>query len=274
VRGSRRAGVAATSVSYVSTLVFLIPVYILINLAIRPSDDLTPALIPSSRPTLENFVTAWTGSGLPGAILTSLLVTVLSTLSVLIIGTMAAYPLARSTSRLSNATFYVFLIGLLLPFQLALLPLYAQMRDLHLLGTIWSLVIFYSGMQLPFTIFLITTFLRTAVPIEYEEAGRIDGCSNVGVFWYVVVPLLRPVLGTAVILIGVGIWNDFFTPLLYLAGGDQKTIPVALYQFVGQYATNWPIIFASLIISMIPILIIYLVFQRYVIQGFAGGLKG
>lgn len=274
MKTSRGGRVAATTASYFSTLIFLIPVYILINLAIRPPGDLTPALIPSSRATLDNFVTAWTGSGLPGAIVTSILVTVLSTLSVITIGTMAAYPLARSTARLSNATFYVFLIGMLLPFQLALLPLYSQMRDLHLLGTIWSLVIFYSGMQLPFTIFLITTFLRTAVPVEYEEAGRIDGCSNVQVFWRVVVPLLRPVIGTAIILNGVGIWNDFFTPLLYLAGGNLKTIPVALYEFVGQYATNWPLIFASLIISMIPILAIYLLFQRYVIHGFAGGLKG
>ncbi len=274
MRRRRGAGVAATTVSYASTLVFLIPVYILFNLAIRPADDLTPAIIPSSRPTLDNFITAWSGSDLPSAIVTSILVTTLSTISVLVLATMASYPLARSTSRLSNATFYVFLIGLLLPFQLALLPLYAQMRDLHLLGTIWSLVIFYSGMQLPFTIFLVTTFLRTAVPLDYEEAGRIDGSSNVQVFWYIVVPMLRPVLGTAVILNGVGIWNDFFTPLLYLAGGGQKTIPIALYQYVGQYATNWPLIFASLIISMIPILIIYLVFQRFVIQGFAGGLKG
>ncbi|MBO0982626.1 carbohydrate ABC transporter permease [Rathayibacter sp. SD072] len=271
---ARRAGVAATSASYVSTLIFLIPVYILINLAIRPPGDLTPAIIPSSRPTLGNFVAAWTGSALPGAIVTSVVVTALSTVAVLVIATMAAYPLARSMSRLSTATFYVFLTGLLLPFQLALLPLYAQMRDLHLLGSIWSLVIFYGGTQMPFTIFLITTFLRTSVPLEYEEAGRIDGCSNSRVFLSIVVPLLRPVLGTAVILIGVGIWNDFFTPLLYLAGGSQKTIPVALYEYVGQYSSNWPLIFASLIISMIPILGIYLLFQRYVIQGFAGGLKG
>ncbi|WP_242682795.1 carbohydrate ABC transporter permease [Rathayibacter sp. SD072] len=252
----------------------MIPVYILINLAIRPPGDLTPAIIPSSRPTLGNFVAAWTGSALPGAIVTSVVVTALSTVAVLVIATMAAYPLARSMSRLSTATFYVFLTGLLLPFQLALLPLYAQMRDLHLLGSIWSLVIFYGGTQMPFTIFLITTFLRTSVPLEYEEAGRIDGCSNSRVFLSIVVPLLRPVLGTAVILIGVGIWNDFFTPLLYLAGGSQKTIPVALYEYVGQYSSNWPLIFASLIISMIPILGIYLLFQRYVIQGFAGGLKG
>jgi raffinose/stachyose/melibiose transport system permease protein len=88
------------------------------------------------------------------------------------------------------------------------------------------------------------------------------------------VPLLRPVLGTLIILNGVGIWNDFFTPLLYLAGSNFSTIPVAIYSFVGVYSSDWPLIFAALIISMVPILAIYLAFQRFVIQGFASGLKG
>jgi raffinose/stachyose/melibiose transport system permease protein len=272
--GRRATRVATHSIAYGTTLVFLIPVYILINLALRPLDDLTPAIIPSSRPTLDNFVQAWTTSVLPGAIVTSLIVTTLSCISILIVATMASYPLARSTSRLSTGTFYLFLIGLLLPFQLAVIPLYIQMRDLHLLGSIWSLVITYTGVFMPFSIFLITTFIRSSVPIEYEEAARIDGCGHVTAFRYVVVPLLMPVLGTCVILNGVGIWNDFFTPLIYLAGSHQATIPMAIYQYVGQYVNQWRLIFASLIISMIPILAVYLLFQRYVIRGFSGGLKG
>ncbi|MGA0566375.1 carbohydrate ABC transporter permease [Rathayibacter sp. KR2-224] len=260
--------------AYGVTLVFLIPVYILVNLAIKRPDDLTPAIFPTTRPTFDNFATAWTSSPLPGSIITSLLVTSLSCVVVLALATMAAYPLARSTSRLSNAAFYGFLIGLLLPFQLALIPLYVQMKDLGLLGTIWALIIVYAGAQMPFSIFLITTFVRSSVPVEFEEAAQIDGASPFRTFLYVVVPLLRPVLGTCLILNAVGIWNDFFTPLIYLAGSDQQTIPMAIYQFVGQYVSNWPLIFASLIISMVPVLALYLIFQRYVIQGFAGGLKG
>ena len=266
--------IGSNVLAYAATVVFLVPVYILINLSIRPAGDLTPGIVPTSHPTLDNFVQAWTTSQLPGAILTSVLVTVVSCVVVVVLATMAAYPLARSTARLSNATFYVFMIGLLLPFQLALLPLYTQMRDLGLLGTVWSLFIVYGGVQMPFSVFLITTFLRASVPLEYEEAARIDGCGNARAFWHVVVPLLRPAIGTAVILNGVGIWNDFFTPLLYLSGSNQLTIPMAIYQYVGQYVNNWPLIFASLIISMLPILALYLIFQRYVIQGFAGGLKG
>lgn len=266
--------IAANGTAYLTTLIFLIPVYILINLAFKPADDLSAGLLPSSRPTLDNFIQAWNGSTLPQSIITSILVTALASVVLLAFSTMAAYPLARSTSRWSNVTFYVFLIGLLLPFQLGMIPLYVQMRDLGLLGTIWSLVVIYSGALMPFSIFLLTTFLRSSVPIEFEEAAHIDGCSHVRTFWHVVLPLLRPALGTVFILNGVGIWNDFFTPLIYLAGSGQSTIPLAIYSFVGQYTSNWALIFASLVISMIPILTLYLIFQRYVIRGFAGGLKG
>jgi len=274
MKGRLGTRIGSHVLAYGVTIVFLIPVYILVNLSLRSPDDLTPAILPTLRPTLDNFIGAWNGSPLPGSIITSLIVTSLSCIVVLGLATMASYPLARSTARLSNATFYFFLVGLLLPFQLALIPLYIQMRDLGLLGSIWSLVIVYAGVQMPFSIFLITTFIRSSVPTEYEEAGQIDGCSPIQTFWHVVVPLLRPVLGTCLILNAVGIWNDFFTPLIYLAGSDQVTIPMAIYQFVGQYTSNWPLIFASLIISMIPVLALYLIFQRYVIQGFAGGLKG
>ena len=274
MKTSRTARIGTTVTSYGMTVLFLIPVYILINLAIRPVSDLTPAIIPSSHATLDNFRQAWNGSPLPGSIITSLIVTTLSCIVVLAMATMAAYPLARSTARLSSVTFFVFMIGLLLPFQLALVPLYVQIRDLGLLGTVWSLIIVYPGVQLPFSVFLITTFIRTSVPQEFEEAAQIDGCGHLRTFWYVVVPLLRPALGTCLILNSVAIWNDFFTPLIYLAGSDQVTIPMAIYQFVGQYVSNWPLIFASLVISMTPMLILYLVFQRYVIRGFAGGLKG
>ena len=270
-----KAGRAGAYVfTYGSSLLFLIPVYLLVNLAIRPAGDFTPAFLPSIRATGDNFAQVWAQSGLPSAIATSMLITTVSCLAILIISTMAAYPLARSTAKLSTTTFYFFLIGLLLPAQVALLPLYLTMRDLGLLGTPWALIVLYVGGNMPFAIFLTTTFLRSSVPLEFEEAAQIDGCSDSQVFLHVVLPLLRPVLGTLIILVGVGIWNDFFSPLLYLAGSGITTIPVAIYQFVGAYSTNWSLIFAALIISMVPVLTIYLVFQRYVIQGFAGGLKG
>jgi raffinose/stachyose/melibiose transport system permease protein len=271
----KRLGTAVNHVfAYGSALLFVVPVYILVNLAVRPADDLSPAFLPTIRPTADNLTRALTESNLVPAIVNSVLLTTASCLTIVVLSTMAAYPLARSMAKLSNVTFYLFLIGLLLPFQVALLPLYLMMRDLGLLGSLWSLIIYYAGLQMPFSIFLVTMFLRTGVPLEYEQAARIDGCGDLRAFIHVVVPLLRPVLGTVVILNAVGIWNDFFTPLLYLVGSHQETIPVVLFQFVGQFTTEWPLVFAALLISMAPILILYLIFQRYVIHGFAGGLKG
>lgn len=270
---SRTGAVVSHGFSYGSALLFIIPTYLLINIAFRPVTDLSPAFTPTTQPTADNLVRAWDESGLGSAILHSTILTTVSCLGILVFATMAAYPLARSTARLSNVTFYLFLGGLLLPFQVAMLPLYQTMKDLGLLGSLWSLIILYCGAQMPFSIFLVTTFLRS-LPLEYEEAARIDGAGDIRAFVYIVVPLLRPVLGTLVILNAVGIWNDFLVPLMYLIGSDQLTIPIAVFSFVGQYTTQWPVVFAGLIISMLPILVLYLIFQRFVIQGFAGGLKG
>jgi raffinose/stachyose/melibiose transport system permease protein len=165
------------------------------------------------------------------------------------------------------------MLGLLLPFQLALLPLYTTMRDLHLIGSLWGLVVFYSGLQMPFSVFLYTAFLRV-MPRDYEEAAVLDGCNPFQAFWRIVFPLLRPVTGTVLILNAIFIWNDFLTPLLYLSGSNHQTIPVAIYTFVGQYTSNWQLVFAGLVMGIAPILLVYFGMQRHIIRGFSGGLKG
>ncbi len=185
----------------------------------------------------------------------------------------AGYILARVTERWGRIAFAFFMLGLLVPLQLGAFPLYTTFRDLGLLNTIWALVIYYAGLQLPFSIFLYTQFLRT-LPIEYEEAATLDGAAPLRVFWSVILPLSRPITGTVIILNAIAIWNDFFTPLLYLNGSPQATIPVALFQFIGQYNSDYQLVFAGLLIGIIPILVGYFVLQRYVIRGFAGGLKG
>jgi raffinose/stachyose/melibiose transport system permease protein len=255
------------------TALFAFPLYVLVNIALRkPNDPASPAR-PTSDPTLANFADAWREAGLAGAIANSLIVTVLSVLTVVSVSSMAAYTLARIGTGWSHGVFLLVMLGLLLPFQLALIPLYQTIRDLGLLGSLWSLVLFYSGLQVPFTTFLYVGFIR-AMPQEYEEAALIDGASPLAMFGRVVLPLLRPVTGTAVILNAIFIWNDFLTPLLYLSGSNQQTIPVAIFGFVGQYTSNWSLVFAGLIIGVLPILTGYFLMQRRIIKGFAGGLKG
>jgi raffinose/stachyose/melibiose transport system permease protein len=126
---------------------------------------------------------------------------------------------------------------------------------------------------MPFSIFLYTAFLRN-IPKEYEEAAEIDGAGRVRTFAYIVLPLLRPVTGTVIILTGVFVYNDFFTPLLYLSGSGSQTTTVALSGFVGEYRSYWNLVFAGLIMSSAPILILFFTMQKTVIKGFGGGLKG
>jgi raffinose/stachyose/melibiose transport system permease protein len=249
------------------------PVYVLVNLAIRPTSDRSSPIRPTTSPTFDNFIQAWDRGGLGGALLNSVIVTVASVIIVLAVSSLAAYPLARATARWSRGMFLLIMLGLLLPFQLAALPLYQTMRDFGLLGSVWALVLFYSGLQVPFTTFLYIGFLR-ALPRDFEDAALIDGATPLQAFRFVVFPMVKPITVTALVLNAVAVWNDFFTPLLYLSGSDQQTVPVAIAGFVGQYVSEWNLIFAALVISIVPILAIYLALQRSIINGFAGGLRG
>jgi raffinose/stachyose/melibiose transport system permease protein len=266
----RTAGLEAVMIA--AALVFAFPIYVLVSLSLRhPGDQSSPLALSS--PTLANYGDAWQQAGLGTALLTSAFITVSSVVLVVVLSAMAAYPLARGTRTWSKAVFLLFMLGLLLPFQLALIPLYQTMRDLGLLGNPVALVVFYTGLQMPFSVFLYTGFLRALDP-GYEEAALIDGCGPLRAFFSVVLPLMRPITGTVVILNAIFVWNDFLTPLLYLSGTEQQTVPVALFGFVGQYVSQWPMVFAGLVIGIAPVLLVYLAMQKRVIQGFAGGLKG
>jgi len=257
----------------VLAIVFAIPFYLIVNVAFQSPNTTGSGVTFSWPPNFDNVQIAWVQGGLGAAILNSVVVTVISTFCVIAVSSLASYYLARTLSRVSRAWNIAFLLGLMLPLQLATLPLYAMIRDLGLLGTVWSLVLVYSAMYLPFSIFLYVLFIR-ALPIDFEEAAQLDGCGPLRVFWHIALPLTRPVTITIAILVGIAIYNDFFTPLLYLAGSGQETAPVAINAFVSQYSTPWPVVFAGLLLLSIPILAAFFALQKQVIGGFAGGLKG
>jgi raffinose/stachyose/melibiose transport system permease protein len=256
-----------------ATLVVAFPLYIVINLSLRPRNSTQSILAPTSDVTFANYRTAWEDADLGAALLSSTFVTVVSVLIIVVVSSLAAYTLARVTRKWSQVVFFVVMIGLLLPFQLALLPLYTTIRDLGLIGSHWSLILFYSGLQVPFATFLYVGFIRTLAR-DYEEAAMLDGCGPLSAFGRVVFPLLRPVTGTVIILNAVFVWNDFFTPLLYLSGTDTATMPLAISTFVAQYTSNFNVVFAGLLIGIVPVLTVYFLMQRSIIKGFSGGLKG
>jgi raffinose/stachyose/melibiose transport system permease protein len=255
-------------------LLFLYPVYVLINLSFKNPKEISEAslALPTHLET-SNYSQAWNGASLGAAMLNSTIITVSSLLCLVVIGSLASYYLARTKTKLSYGMYLLFLLGIVLPFQLALVPLYKLMKDTGLLGSYASMIIFYTGLQIPFTIFLYTGFLR-ALPREYGEAALVDGATHLQSFMRITFPLLRPITGTVIILNAVFVWNDFLTPLVYLGGTPNETLPVVVYQFVGQYVSNWGYIFAAVVVASLPILVAFLALQRFVIKGFASGLKG
>jgi raffinose/stachyose/melibiose transport system permease protein len=253
---------------------FLFPVYALFTLSLKDSRQVAEApLAPPTSPTFENFTNAWERASFGTALVNSTMITAVSVVVLIATGSFAAYFIARCQTRLGYGLYVLFLLGIVLPFQLGMIPLLTMVDNAGLLGTYQGLIIFYTGIQLPFTIFLYTGFIR-ALPSDYADAALIDGAGHLRAFSHVVFPLLRPVTGTVLILNAVFIWNDFLTPLLYLGGSERETIPVRVFAFVGQYVSDHGLVFAGLVLAALPILVIFLLLQKYVIKGFSSGLKG
>lgn len=256
-----------------ASICFIFPVYLLVTIAFKERSTWSrdPLNLPLD-PTLANFQRAWSDAYLGDALISSITVVIASLIVLTAVGSLAGYFLARCRQGLGNTLYVFFLLAMILPFQLGLLPLYQMMRDLGLLGSPLSLILFYAGYQLPFTIFLYTGYIR-AIPRAYDEAAKIDGASDFQTFRHVIFPMVRPVTGTVLILNCVFIWNDFMTPLLYLQGSSWATIPVAVAAFVDQEITDWGIVFAALLIGVAPVMLLFAFLQRRMMEGFAGGLK-
>jgi len=254
------------------SLVFIVPVYVLVNLSIRRLGDPLSPLVPTLHATWENYARAWTEGRLGWALINSAMVTGASVVLLIGISSLAAYVLARVASGWSRLAYIFLIVGLLIPIQLGFIPLYRMFLSLHLLS-LWALVILYAGLQVPFSVFLYAAFIR-ALPRDYEEAAALDGCGPLRAFWSVVFPLLSPVTASIAIINVIVIWNDFMTPLLYLSGGRQQTVPVAVFGFVGQYTSQWSVVFAALVIGMAPVLALFFALQGRVMKGFTAGVKG
>jgi raffinose/stachyose/melibiose transport system permease protein len=268
-----RAALARELTVLVVAAIWWIPFYFLVIVSLKP--DLEALTSPLSFPKqihLGNFSTAWHDAALGRSLINSLIITGGSVIALIAIGSVCAYAIARRPGRLGTTMYVLFVLGIILPFQLGLVPTYAAMRHFGLVGSYIGIILLYTGIWMPFSVFLYTGFVR-ALPKEYEEASRVDGASMLRTFRRVVFPLLRPVTGTVAIFTGLIIWNDFFLSLIFLNGTKKTPLPVAVYTFVGAFASRWNLIFAAVIVSLAPVLLFFLVAQRQLIRGFTGGIK-
>ncbi|MDR1426510.1 MAG: carbohydrate ABC transporter permease [Bifidobacteriaceae bacterium] len=256
---------------------FCLPLYILISVALKPNDQLftKPWEFPA-QPDWGNFSEAWgerTDPTLTQSLLSSAIITISAVVILIVTGSLCSYVLARRPGRLSNLLYVLFLLGIIVPFQLCIVPLYVGFRTAGITGTYLSMIILWVGVFMPLTVFLYTGFVRQ-LPRDYEESARVDGAGIFRIFFRVVFPLLRPVTGTVAIMTGLFIWNDFFASLVFLGGTQNATIPVAIYSFVGEYLTKWNLVFAVVIIALAPLVIFFVLAQKQMIRGFAGGIRG
>jgi raffinose/stachyose/melibiose transport system permease protein len=267
-------GLALLLVLLWSALV-IVPLVVLLSVALKsPSELLTNPLGWPAQFVWSNFSAAWDNAALGQALFNSVLITGATLIGLIVCGSLAAYPLARLTGPWPQRLYLYFVAGLIVPIQLGLFPLYKEMHDLQLINTYYGVILLYIAINLPFAIFLYTGFIKT-VPRELEEAARLDGASPMRTFWTIVFPLLRPVTATVAITGALSTWNDFFIPLIFLQRDGMQTLPLAIFNFVGQFNNNWSLIFASVTISSIPLIVAFLFLQRYFIKGItAGALRG
>lgn len=256
--------------------IWAIPFFLLVTISLKPSDEmlLNPTGMPSRLDT-STFPQAWKGSAgvsLGEALVNSLVITLGSVVALIAIGSICAYVVARRGGRMGAGLYGLFVVGIILPFQLGIVPAYAVLRELNLAGTYPGMILLYTGLLMPLTVFLYTGFVRT-LPKDYEEAAFVDGASRLQTFRRIVFPLLRPITATVAVLTGVMVWNDFFVQLIFLSGSQLQTLPVAVYSFVGEYISQWNLIFAAVAICIVPVLAFYVFAQRQLISGFTGGIK-
>ena len=223
---------------------------------------------------LDNYRKAWSEANIQVTLRNSVISTVLGVGISTLLAALAAYGLARFRFAGRTALRLVFVGGLVVPVQLIILPLFILFRQIGILGDLRSLTSVYAVFGIPLAVLVLTGFFA-AIPRDFEDAARIDGASHWEIFWRIMVPLSRPALAAVVILNGVWMWNDFFLGFILLTDPGSQTLPVGIMAFRGTYSTEWGLIFASVTISVLPVVLAYLALSRQFIAGLtAGGVKG
>ncbi len=230
-------------------------------------------LFPFSLPhkmQLGNWVQAWKLGNLGRYFINSVFVTSVSVFLVALLSSMAGYAFARLTFKGRDFLFYTFLLGLILPAQVLIIPLFTFFDKIGILNTYFALILPYIAWGLPLSIYIFKSFFLT-LPEDIADAAKIDGCSLFGLYWKIMLPLIRPALVTIAILQSIGIWNEFLLALLFIYDDELKTIPVGLLAFYGYHNVNYKLVFSALSITTIPIIIVYFIFEKQIVSGLTTG---
>jgi len=272
VRRSVRRGVNHTVAASVS-LVMFVPIYLVVVNSLKTDAQARPmgAGLPKEL-RWDNYHVVIEEGKLTQTFLNSVIYTVFATVLCVLLAMSAAFVLARSRTRLNRLLYLFLVIGIAMPVNYVTLT--KVMQATHLVNTQLGMIVLYAAFKLPFAVFVIYAFLHT-VPVDIDEAAIIDGCAPRQLFWKIMVPLLRPAWITVGILTFLDLWSEFIMPLYFLSSSDKWPMTLAIYNFFGIYESSWNLVSADVVLTILPVLVVFVFGQRYIKSGLtAGAVKG
>jgi raffinose/stachyose/melibiose transport system permease protein len=258
-------------------IAFLSPVYILIVNSFKNRSELYQNVLSlPSKFNFSNYSQAMQQMNFFVAFKNSLIITIVSVFFIVILSSMTAWVLVRNDNKLSKVIFMILVATMIIPFQTLMMPLMQFMNEiqqifhLKMMDSRGGLIYMNIGFHAAMSVFLFHGFIKS-IPISLEEAATIDGCSRFGIFWRIVFPMLKPITATVIILNVIGIWNDYLLPSLVLSSENLRTIPLSTFFFFGEFTIQWNLAMAGLVVTIIPVIIFYVLAQKYIIKGIGEG---
>ena len=259
-----------------AAVLFVAPLFIILNYSLKGKRELylsSPLALPESL-NFDNYAAAFKKLDLGTTFVNTLFYTVTSVLILAILCGMTAWAIARCKRKFFKFAYVYFIVGILIPYQALFLPIYIIGYRLNLTNTRYGIIFMYVATGISFGVFLMTSFMST-VPLELEEAARIDGCSVFRTYFSVVLPLLKPAMATLVIMQAFQIWNDYLLASLYVSKKQLKTLTVAIQSLFSAQSSDYTTAMAAIVISVLPIAVLFLSLQKYFIKGMTvGAVKG
>lgn len=260
-------------------IAFIFPFLMVVVNVFKTKADITSnplALIGAHGFTLENFPKAMDKMNFWSAFKNSLIITGCSTVLTLILSSMASFVIVRNKWKACGIMFSAMIASMVIPFQVLMIPLVSLYGGIFgVLNSRITLILMHVGFSLSMATFMFHGAIRTNIPLELEEAALIDGCTRWQTYWKIVFPLLKPTIATIAIIDAMAFWNDYLLPSLVLGRKELYTIPIAMQAFYGTYSTDIGLVMAALLLAMLPILILYVFLQRYIVEGVtSGAVKG
>jgi raffinose/stachyose/melibiose transport system permease protein len=264
-------GISKQAVLILFALIAIYPILQMWFTALRPAKEVarSPFALPTSL-YWENIANAWVRGRFGDYIINSVIITVPTVIGVVVLSCLAGYGISRFKFPARNVMFYTMLLGLTVPFQSVMIPLYYQLLSMGLLGTYLAVILPGIAFGLPFGVFLMQAFFED-LPHELSDAGRVDGCSEFRIFKDIMLPLAKPAVSSLIVFQFMASWNNFLMPLLFLQDEDLRPIPLGLMFFQGAYTRDIGLIAAGVALATIPVIAVYLIFQRQFVKGLTAG---